>query len=148
MFLKKFNSCSFHYTKVFSVLLCDCKWILIHAWKIISNSSNSSNKISSFWKTWLFLVTHCTLIKKDNNINITLPWWYRIVTNAFSQTALKFQGENVKEELLATLSIFVCQFLWFSKIKENTNITKPVDSKLLHDGYNLVKDNYLIIWRN
>ena len=43
-----------HYTQVISVLLWECKWILIHAWEILSNSSNSSNwtKIPSFWKNW------------------------------------------------------------------------------------------------
>ena len=41
-----------HYTKLISVFVLGCNWILIQAWVILSNSSNSSNwtKISSFWK--------------------------------------------------------------------------------------------------
>ena len=45
-------SLSNHYTRMFSVLVWDCKWILVHAWMILSNLSNSSNwmKISLFWQ--------------------------------------------------------------------------------------------------
>ena len=32
-----------HYTRMFSVLVWDCKWILIHVWVILANLTNSSD---------------------------------------------------------------------------------------------------------
>ena len=42
-----------HYTRMFSVLVWGCNWILfMHGWFFLSNASNLSywTKISSFWK--------------------------------------------------------------------------------------------------
>ena len=38
-----------HYTRKFSVLVWDCKWILIHVWVILANSTNSSDNFEKDW---------------------------------------------------------------------------------------------------
>ena len=66
-----------HYTKLFSVLVWDLNWILIQAWMILSNLSNSSNwtKISSFWKKldcgdcfWIFIKINTPRFLTDHNV--------------------------------------------------------------------------------
>ena len=61
-----------HYTKVSSVLVSNCKWILIHAWAKLSSSSNSSNstKIPSFWKK-----IDCWSRTHSQNLVTKVYWW-------------------------------------------------------------------------
>ena len=70
------------FTRKFSVFVQDCKWVLIHAWVILSNPTNSSNKmtISSFWKKTIIIpevptISHKSLLLQRKESKTSDSWF-------------------------------------------------------------------------
>ena len=77
-----------HYTRMFSVLVWDCKWILIYA-QVISSNSSHWTKISSFWKKKLNWVGgRKTASSSECNVQSWCPWCIRVPLDWWRPCAL------------------------------------------------------------